>query len=56
MRVIDLDHGVTLQAANDDDLAKAVRAHYESARPDEQPSDDEIRQLIADQAYEATDS
>lgn len=56
MRVIDLDHGVTLQAANDDDLAKAVRAHYESTRPDDLPSDDEIRQLIGDSAYEASDS
>lgn len=55
MRVIDLDHGVTLQAANDDDLAKAIRAHYDANRP-EQPSDDEIRQLIGDQAYEASDS
>jgi hypothetical protein len=56
MRVIDLDHGVTLQAANDDDLAKAVREHYERNRPDDRLSDDEIRQLIADHAYEATDS
>ena len=43
MRVIDLDIGVTLQAANDDDLAKAVRAHYEANRPDDELSDDEIR-------------
>ena len=56
MRVIDLDHGVTLQAANDDDLLKAVRAHYDADRPGDELSDDEIRQLIADQAYEATDS
>ena len=32
MRVIDLAHGVTLQAANDDDLAKAVREHYAAHR------------------------
>jgi hypothetical protein len=56
MRVIDLDSGVTLQAANDDDLAKSVREHYEANRPDDRPSDDEIRELIAGQAYEATDS
>jgi len=56
MRVIDLDIGVTLQAANDDDLAKAVRGHYEQSRPDDRPSDEEIRKLVADQAYEATDS
>jgi hypothetical protein len=56
MRVIDLDHGVTLQAANDDDLFKAVRAHYDAARPGDEVSDDELHRLIADQAYEATDS
>jgi hypothetical protein len=56
MRVIDLDFGVTLQAANDDDLVKAVRQHYETNRPGDRPSDEEIRQLVADQAYEATDS
>jgi hypothetical protein len=56
MKVIDLDSGVTLQAANDDDLAKAVRQHFEANRPGDQLSDDEIRDLIADQAYEATDS
>jgi hypothetical protein len=56
MRVIDLASGVTLQAANDEDLAKAVRQHYEANRPDDQPSDDEIQELIANQAYEASDS
>jgi len=56
MRVIDLDVGVTLQAANDDDLAKAVRAHYAENRPDDRPSDEEIRKLVEDQAYEASDS
>ena len=56
MRVIDLDIGVTLQAANDDDLAKAVRAHYEANRPDEELSDSDISRLIEDQAYEASDS
>jgi hypothetical protein len=56
MRVIDLDVGVTLQAANDDDLAKAVRAHFEDSPSGEGPSDDEIRKLVEDQAYEASDS
>jgi hypothetical protein len=56
MRVIDLDNGVTLQAADDDDLAKAVRRHYEDSRPDDRPSDQEIQRLVSDQAYEATDS
>ena len=30
MRVIDLDTGDTLQAANDDDLRKAVAGFYET--------------------------
>ncbi len=52
MRVIDLDTGETLQAANDDDLFKVVR----DATPESEMSDDEIRSLIADKAYSATDS
>ncbi len=54
MRVIDLDEGETLQAANDDDLAKVVADHYEQqGKP---MSDDEIRQLVGNRAYDATDS
>jgi hypothetical protein len=56
MRVIDLDNGVTLTAANDDDLFKAVRSHYDSVRPDENLSDDDVRRLIDEHAYEASDS
>jgi hypothetical protein len=56
MKVIDLDNGVTLQAANDDDLAKAVRSHYDSQRPGDELSDEDIRRLIDEQAYEASDS
>ena len=52
MRVIDLDTGDTLQAANDDDLFKAVREHI----PEGEMNDDELRALIADRAYSATDS
>ena len=52
MRVIDLEDGQTLQAANDDDLFKVVRDHVDESTL----SDDEIRQLIAERAYTATDS
>jgi hypothetical protein len=52
MRVIDLESGETLQAANDDDLFKAVRGHVS----EDELSDDEIRALIADKAYSASDS
>ena len=54
MRVIDLDTGDTLQAANDDDLVKAVKAFYEDRGA---PIDDaEARRLISDRAYDALDS
>jgi hypothetical protein len=54
MRVIDLDTGDTLQAANDDDLVRVVEHFYEErGKPIE---DDEARRLVAQRAYEATDS
>ena len=57
MRVIDLDGGVTLSAANDDDLFKCVREHFDEQRSgDDSVSDDEIRQLIDKRAYDAMDS
>jgi hypothetical protein len=54
MRVIDLDTGDTLQAANDDDLAKVV-AQW-AAENDQRMSDDDIAELVARRAYDATDS
>jgi predicted small metal-binding protein len=56
MRVIDCDCGETLQAANDDDLAARVREHVEQAHPDMQLDEQQARQMVADQAYEASDS
>ena len=56
MRVIDCDCGETLQAANDDDLARRVREHLDSHHPDTEMSDDEIQTFVADKAYAATDS
>ena len=56
MRVIDCDCGQTLQAANDDDLVKAARQHVDEAHPDLEMDDDQVRELGADKAYEASDS
>ncbi len=56
MRVIDCDCGKTLQAANDDDLFKAAREHVDEAHPDMQLSDEQVRDLVSERAYEATDS
>ena len=52
MRVIDLDSGDTVSAANDDELFAAVRATVS----EEEVSDDQIRALIAERAYDAMDS
>ena len=54
MRVIDLDTGDTLQAANDDDLIKAVKGYYDTRGAP--MDDDEAKQLVTDRAYDALDS
>ena len=54
MRVIDLDTGDTLQAANDHDLRKAVSGFY--ADRNEPMSDEDVAQLVERRAYDATDS
>ena len=56
MRVIDCQCGTTLKAANDDDLVGSVRDHVNEAHPDLDLSDDEVRQMVADQAYDADDA
>jgi predicted small metal-binding protein len=57
MRVIDCDCGVTLQAANDDDLLKAAREHVDQTHPDNSKlTDEQVQSLVAERAYEASDS
>jgi len=56
MRVIDCECGKTLQAANDDDLADAVRSHVADEHPGMEMSDDEVREFVSSQAYDALDS
>jgi predicted small metal-binding protein len=56
MRVIDCDCGATLQAANDDDLARRVREHVDEAHPDMQLDDQQVQDLVAQKAYSASDS
>jgi len=56
VRVIECDCGATLTAANDDELFDTVRNHVDEAHPDQDFSDGQIRQTIASQAYDATDS
>jgi predicted small metal-binding protein len=57
MRVIDCDCGATLQAANDDDLLKAAREHVDQKHPDNSKlTDEQVQSLVAERAYEASDS
>ena len=56
MRVIDCDCGQTLQAANDDDLFKETRSHVDQEHADMQLSDEQVRELVATKAYDASDS
>jgi predicted small metal-binding protein len=56
MRVIDCDCGHTLQAANDEDLVKVTREHVDQAHSDMALSDEQVRGLVEEQAYTATDS
>jgi predicted small metal-binding protein len=57
MRVIDCDCGATLQAANDDDLLKAAREHVDQKHPDNTKlTDEQVESLVAERAYEASDS
>jgi predicted small metal-binding protein len=57
MRVIDCDCGATLQAANDDDLLKAAREHVDQEHPDNSKlTDEQVQSLVAERAYEASDS
>jgi Protein of unknown function (DUF1059) len=56
MRVMDCDCGQTLSAGNDDDLFKETRAHVDREHPDMQLTDEQVRELVAAKAYEASDS
>jgi hypothetical protein len=56
MRVLDCECGKTLQAANDDDLADAVRNHVADEHPDMEMSADEVREFVSSKAYDAQDS
>ena len=56
MRVIDCDCGATVEAANDDELVGEVREHLAAAHDDTGKSDDDLRQFVSANAYDATDA
>jgi predicted small metal-binding protein len=56
MRVIECNEcGETVSAANDDELAGRLAAHMRSEH-DEALEEDEVADLVHEQAYDATDS
>jgi uncharacterized protein DUF1059 len=57
VRVIDCNIcGATVKAANDEDLAGELREHMSSEHSDAEWDAEEASELVADQAYDATDS
>ena len=57
MRVIDCNEcGATIKAANDEELAKELDRHMKSEHGDVEWESDRASELVADQAYTATDS
>jgi predicted small metal-binding protein len=56
MRVIECNEcGETISAANDEELASHLAQHLRSEH-DETPEDDEVQDLVHEQAYDAMDS
>jgi predicted small metal-binding protein len=56
MRVIECNEcGETVSAANDDELAARLAGHMRSEH-DIEPDEEEISDLVHDDAYDATDS
>jgi predicted small metal-binding protein len=56
MRVIECDEcGETVSAATDDELVRRLGEHLREEH-DREVGEDELRGLIADEAYDATDS
>ena len=56
MRVIDCQCGTTLKAANDDDLVSTVREHVDEEHPDMDLTDEQVREMVAEEAYDAADA
>ena len=56
MRVIDCACGATLKAANDEELAGQVREHLADAHDDTGKSDQDLREFVSANAYDATDA
>ena len=56
MRVIECNEcGETVSAANDEELARNLAAHLREEH-DLEPEEEEVTDLVHDEAYDATDS
>jgi predicted small metal-binding protein len=57
MRVIDCNLcGATVKAANDEELARQLSRHMQEDHSDVEWDDEQASELVARQAYHATDS
>ena len=57
MRIIDCNEcGETIQATNDEDLARRLSEHMRSDHSDVEWDDEQAASTVSDQAYMATDS
>jgi predicted small metal-binding protein len=57
MRVIECNHcGEPLAATTDEELVARVRAHMESEHPSASADEEQAREMIEREAYDASDS
>ncbi len=56
MRALDCDCGQHLEAANDEELLDKARDHVNRDHPNMQLTDEQVRQLVTDRAYEKADA
>jgi predicted small metal-binding protein len=52
MRAIDCPCGHRLEGADDDELFRLAREHVQTHHPEMQRTDEQLRQRIADDAYD----
>ncbi len=55
MRALDCDCGQHLEAANDEELSDKARDHVNRDHPNMQLTDEQVRQLVTNRAYEKAD-
>ncbi|HET6870603.1 MAG TPA: hypothetical protein VFH80_32130 [Solirubrobacteraceae bacterium] len=48
--------GEPLSAATDDELVSQVQRHYASEHPDSGVGDEQVREMVSSEAYEAGDA